>query len=89
VRVARVVVTRHFLPLFGVTPLPGRLFTEENERLGAEASCVPTPQIDAPFPQHLRARNAVRPRHTRSAPWRVHAKPLQPCREFQRHVGFS
>jgi putative ABC transport system permease protein len=35
-RVARAVVTRHFLPLMGVTPLAGRIFTEDDERLGGE-----------------------------------------------------
>ena len=34
IRVARVVVTRDFLPLLGVQPLAGRIFTEEDERLG-------------------------------------------------------
>ena len=36
-RVARLVVTRHVLPLLGVTPLAGRIFTEEDERLGGAA----------------------------------------------------
>ena len=33
-RVAQGTVTRHFLPLLGVTPLAGRLFTADDERLG-------------------------------------------------------
>jgi putative ABC transport system permease protein len=36
-RVARLVVTRHFLPLLGVTPLAGRIFTADDERLGGAA----------------------------------------------------
>ena len=39
-RLARLVVTRHFLPLLGVTALRGRTFTEEDERLGGAAVVV-------------------------------------------------
>jgi putative ABC transport system permease protein len=35
VRLARLVVTREFLPLLSITPLTGRGFTAEDERLGA------------------------------------------------------
>lgn len=37
VRLARLVVTREFLPLLGVTPLAGRAFTPDDERLGGPA----------------------------------------------------
>ena len=40
VQVARAVVTRRFLPLLGVAPLVGRLFNEDDERLGAPAVAV-------------------------------------------------
>ncbi len=36
-RLASLVVTRDFLPLLGVTPLIGRSFTEDDERLGVPA----------------------------------------------------
>jgi putative ABC transport system permease protein len=39
-RLARLVVTRKFLPLLGVTPLIGRTFTAEDERLGGPAVVV-------------------------------------------------
>jgi predicted permease len=37
VRLARLVVTRQFLPLLGVAPLTGRAFTADDERLGGAA----------------------------------------------------
>ena len=37
VRLARLVVTRQFLPLLGVAPLTGRAFTADDERLGSAA----------------------------------------------------
>jgi predicted permease len=36
-RLAQLVVTRKFLPMLGVTPIVGRSFTEEDERLGGPA----------------------------------------------------
>src|SRR3970282_883207 len=36
-RLAQLVVTREFLPMLGVTPIIGRSFTEEDERLGGPA----------------------------------------------------
>jgi putative ABC transport system permease protein len=39
-RLAQLVVTREFLPMLGVTPIIGRSFTEEDERLGGPASVL-------------------------------------------------
>ncbi|HUE85932.1 MAG TPA: ABC transporter permease [Vicinamibacterales bacterium] len=44
-RLANLVVTREFLPMLGVTPIVGRSFTEEDERLGGPAIVLISEQL--------------------------------------------